>query len=112
MKTIFEKIIEGLIPSEKVFENDKVIVIKDIAPKAAIHLLLITKKVIPSIQLLQPEDYPLLNEIFKTAKELATKLGVDKTGYRLVVNHGDYAGQTIPHLHFHFLAGEPLGEMG
>ena len=64
MKTIFEKIIANELPSEKVFENDKVIVIKDIAPKAPIHLLIITKKVIPNIHSLEEEDYPLLDLYF------------------------------------------------
>lgn len=112
MKTIFERIIEGEIPSDKVFENEKVIAIKDIVPKAPVHLLIIPKKVITSIQTLKTEDFDLLGEMFKVAQKLAQTYGLDKSGYRLVINHGPDSGQTIFHLHLHLLGGEPLGIMG
>jgi histidine triad (HIT) family protein len=112
MKTIFEKIIAREIPSQIVFENDQVIAIKDIYPKAPVHLLIISKKVIPTFQDLKEEDFPLLGEIAGVAQSLAKEFGVDKNGYRLLVNNGPYAGQTIFHLHFHLLGGHELGEMG
>lgn len=111
MKTIFEKIIAGELPSTKVFENELVIAIEDIAPKAPVHLLIIPKKVIVDLQSLQPADYPLITEIVRVAQLLAQEYGVDKSGYRLLVNQGKDAGQTIFHLHFHLLGGQELGWM-
>jgi histidine triad (HIT) family protein len=111
MKTLFERIIEGQVPAEKVFENEKVIAIKDIHPKAPVHILIIPKKPIPDLQSMESGDYPLLAEVVKAAKHLATEFGIEKSGYRLLVNNGLNAGQTIFHLHFHLLGGAPLGPM-
>jgi len=112
MKTLFEQIIDGTLDSEKVFENSKVIAIKDKFPKAPVHLLIITKKVIPDLQSMQEEDLPLLQEVVKVAQQLAKKYNLTEGGYRLLSNNGAGAGQTIFHLHFHLLGGRPLGEMG
>jgi len=105
MKTLFERIIEGELPAERVYENEHILVIKDIAPQAPVHLLLITKKAIPNLQALERSDYFLLGEIVETAKTLAREFGLEKGGYRLLVNNGYHAGQTVPHLHFHLLGG-------
>lgn len=110
-KTIFEKIIDGEIPGEKVFENDMIVAIKDIAPSAPVHLLIITRKVIPDLQSVQEEDLPLIGEVVKVAQKLAKEFGVEK-GYRLITNVGPSAGQSIYHLHFHLLGGRPLGRLG
>lgn len=110
-KTIFEKIIEGAIPSKKVYEDEDVVAIEDKFPKAPVHLLIITKKVIPSIQEMQEEDFPLLGKIVKVAQKLAHEFNLEE-GYRLLVNNGTHAGQTIFHLHFHLLGGRSLGGMG
>ena len=112
MKTIFEMIIDGELPCDKVFENEHVIAFKDIHPKAPIHILIVTKKPISNLQSLPREEYFLLGEIAKVAQHLAEKLGVSKTGYRLLANVGPHAGQSVDHLHFHFLAGGPLVAMG
>jgi histidine triad (HIT) family protein len=112
VKTIFEKIIDKEIPAEIVYENEWVIAIKDIAPQAPVHLLIITKKKIASIQTLEKSDAFLLDEIIEAAKTLAKKFAIDQNGYRLIVNHGMHAGQTIPHLHFHLLGGDFLGPLG
>jgi histidine triad (HIT) family protein len=109
-KTVFEKIISGELPSEKVWENERILVIKDIAPIAPVHLLIITKKVIPSLQEMKKEDLPLLMEIVEIAQMLATKFSLAK-GYRLLTNHGPLSGQTIFHLHFHLIGGRALGSM-
>ena len=111
MKTIFEKIIDRELPSEIVFENDHVIAIKDIAPIAPVHILIITKKVISSIQQMQKEDFYLLGEMLHVAQDLAKKFGIEE-GYRLLTNNGSLAGQTIFHLHFHLIGGRQLGLMG
>lgn len=112
MKTIFEKIIDGELPADKVYEDDQLIAIKDKFPKAPIHLLIITKKVIPDIQAMKEEDFPLIAAVFRVATQLAAEFGLEENGYRLLINNGPYAGQTIPHLHFHLLGGRPLGAMG
>ena len=110
MDTIFGKIIKGEIPSDKVFENDKIIVIKDINPQAPVHLLLIPKKEIKDIQSISVEDLHYVEEILIVAKKLAKDFHIDK-GYRLLTNNGVDAGQTVFHLHFHLLGGSKLGEI-
>jgi histidine triad (HIT) family protein len=111
MKTIFEKIIDGDLPSEKVYEDDTIVAIKDKFPKAPVHLLIIPRKVVPDLQSLQSEDLFLIPEIVRVAQILAKQFDVEKEGYRLLVNNGPNAGQTIDHLHFHLLGGRPLGPM-
>jgi histidine triad (HIT) family protein len=112
MKTLFEKIIDGDLPGEKVYEDDKIVAIKDKYPKAPVHLLLITRKVIPDLQSVQAEDLPLIADVVRVAQLLAKLFHVEEEGYRLLVNNGPDAGQTIDHLHFHLLGGRPLGPMG
>lgn len=112
MKTLFEKILDGEIPGEIVYEDEKVFAIKDISPKAPVHLLIIPKKVVPNLQTMQRSDFPLLGDIVTVAQKLAEKYGLNESGYRLLVNNGPDAGQTIMHLHFHLLGGAPLGRMG
>lgn len=112
MKTLFEKIIDRELPADIVFENERIIAIKDKFPKAPVHLLIITKKLIPSLQEMQPDDYPLLGECVAVAQNLAQQFDLVSKGYRLLANHGTYGGQTIYHLHFHLLGGRQLGAMG
>lgn len=112
MKTIFEKIIDDELPSDKVYEDDQIVVIKDKYPKAPIHLLIIPKKVIANIQSLEEKDFPLMGEIFRVAQQLAKEFKLEEEGYRLLVNNGPNAGQMIFHIHFHLLGGRLLGPMG
>lgn len=112
MKTLFEKIIDGELPAEKVYEDEKIVVIKDKYPKAPVHLLIIPRKAIPGIQAVEEEDLPLIAAICRVAQKLAIEFDIAEEGYRLLVNQGPDAGQTIFHLHFHLLGGRPLGEMG
>lgn len=112
MKTIFEKIIAGELPAEKVYEDKNLLVIKDKFPKAPVHLLIITKKTIPNIQSLQEEDFPLMGEVYRLVQKLAKDFDLEEEGYRFLINNGPDAGQTIFHLHFHLLGGRPLGPMG
>lgn len=112
MKTIFEKIIAGELPGVKVYEDDQIVAIKDKHPKAPVHLLIIPRKVIPDLQSLKEEDLPLIANIIRVAQTLAKKFNLEEEGYRLLVNNGPDAGQTIDHLHFHLLGGRPLGSMG
>ncbi|NGX29015.1 MAG: Purine nucleoside phosphoramidase [Candidatus Anoxychlamydiales bacterium] len=110
MATIFEKIILREIPATIVYEDDKVIAIKDLYPKAPVHLLIISKKVIPSFQEMKKEDFSILSHIALIAQKLAKEFKVDN-GYRLVTNVGKSAGQSIFHLHFHLLGGNNSDEI-
>ena len=109
MKNIFQKIIDGELPSEKVFENERLIAIKDISPCAPVHILLITKKPITNISQVTQEDAALLAEIIFTANKLAKEFNL--TDYRLLTNNGPDAGQTVFQLHFHLIGGKSLGAM-
>jgi histidine triad (HIT) family protein len=111
MTTIFGRIIKGEIPAEKVFENERILAIKDIYPKAPVHILIMPKKEIPNFQSIKPEDFPVIDEIISVAQQLAKQFGVEG-GYRFLTNNGEEAGQTIFHLHFHLLGGRNLGDMG
>lgn len=110
MTTVFEKIIAGELPSDKVFENDRLIAFKDIAPKAPIHILIVTKKVIPSLQEMAAEDFPLVAEAAQVAQQLALEFNLED-GYRFLTNVGPHSGQEVPHLHFHLIGGQRLGGM-
>ena len=110
MSTVFGLIIQGKLPAEKVFENERIVAIKDIHPVAPIHILILPKKEIRNLQALDPEDYGLLGEVVAVAQQLAEDLGIED-GYRLLTNNGPDAGQTIFHLHFHLIGGKVLGKM-
>lgn len=111
MPTIFGKIIKGELPSEKVYESERILVIKDIHPVAPVHLLIISKKEIPNLQSVSVGDLPLIGEMIAVAQQLAKEFNIEQ-GYRLLTNNGEPAGQTIFHLHFHLIGGRPLGVMG
>ena len=102
MSCIFCKIINKQESSEILYENDKFIVIKDINPKAPVHLLIIPKKHIPSVKEIGQEDKELLGELILVAKEFAEQKGLK--GYKLIINVGREDGQIIDHLHLHLLA--------
>lgn len=108
MSCLFCSIVEGNIPSTKVYEDEWVYAFKDIAPQAPVHVLIIPKKHIESAQAVTEEDSDLLCKLFAAAQHIATELGVDKTGYRLITNVGADAGQTVPHLHLHLIGGKTL----
>ena len=105
---IFCKIISGEVPAKKVREDQLIVVIEDINPKAPIHYLLLPKKHIPTLMEVEAGDKEILSDIFLTAKELAVEKGFEERGFRLVVNCKEEAGQAVFHLHFHLLAGRPL----
>lgn len=109
--TLFEKIIAREIPATIEFEDDKVIAIKDIAPAAPVHILIIPKRPIAGVHEVTPEDAELLGYLFVVARNLAESKGIAKSGYRLIANTGGDAGQTIDHLHVHLLGGENLGPL-
>lgn len=107
---IFCKIINGEIPSNKVYEDEKVLAFYDIHPVTPIHVLVIPKKHIESIVKLESkEDYEYIESIHKAINEIAKKLNIDEEGFRVVVNCGENGGQEVKHLHYHILAGKKLG---
>lgn len=105
---IFCKIIKGEIPSEKVYEDDKIFVFKDINPEAPVHLLIIPKKHIESVNALDESDGELIGYIFNVAKKVAKQFQISEDGYRIVTNCGKDGGQTVYHIHFHLLGGRSL----
>ncbi len=110
MKSIFSKIIDRELPADFVYENERIIAIKDINPAAPVHLLIVPKKEIADLQSLEQEDLPLLGEMVTVAQKLAEEFNITD-GYRLLINNGSKAGQTIYHLHFHLIGGGVLGKM-
>ncbi len=105
---IFCKIIQGDIPSKKVFENDKVFGFVDLNPQAPHHVLFIPKKHIATINDATAENADSFGALFVAAKEYAASICVDEPGYRVVMNCNEDAGQTVFHVHLHFLAGRSL----
>lgn len=106
---IFCKIINKEIPSEIVFEDEQVVAFKDINPVAPVHLLVIPKKHMESLNDIEDEDEALVGRILIVAKRLAKEFGIADSGYRVVNNCGDDGGQVVKHLHFHVIGGKPLG---
>ena len=108
MKTIFQRIIDREIPARIEHEDERCLVIHDVRPQAPVHLLIIPKKPIARAGEATADDEALLGHLILTAAAVARKLGLDR-GYRLVINHGPDAGESVPHLHVHLLAKRPLG---
>lgn len=106
---LFCGIVDGKVKADIVYRDDSVIAFRDINPKAPIHILIIPRKHIATLVDLQPGDGPVLGAIFRAAAKLADELGVAKSGFRVVVNCGKDAGQTVFHLHYHLLGGRHLG---
>lgn len=104
---LFCKIIEGKIPSSKVYEDENMLVFRDIAPKAKVHLLAVPKTHFALLSQADGEGQAMLAHIFKKIPRIAADNGCEN-GYRLVVNQGENAGQTVMHLHVHILGGQPL----
>ncbi len=102
---IFCKIINGEIPADFLFEDDRQIVFKDINPLAPIHLLLVPKKHIRSINDLENSDQAIISDLIMRAKSMAEKMSVDKSGYRLFFNVEKGGGQEVFHLHLHLIGG-------
>lgn len=105
---IFCKIIKGEIPSKKVYEDDYVYSFYDIDAKAPVHVLIVPKIHIPSLNELDETSAAILPHVMLAAKKIAKDLNIADNGYRVVLNTGKDAGQTVPHLHFHMLGGRNL----
>lgn len=102
---IFCRIIAGELPAVKVYEDERLVVIKDIAPVAPLHLLIIPRKHIVNSLDLEEEDALVVGHVFRVAADIARGEGVDADGFRIVNNNNAGAGQSVFHLHFHLLAG-------
>lgn len=106
-KTVFKRIIDGEIPAKIVYQDDQCLAFHDIAPQAPTHVIVIPKKEIPSLAELSDDDAALMGHLVMTISKLAEELKLDD-GYRVVVNCGAHAGQSVDHLHFHLLGGRPM----
>lgn len=109
MDCIFCKIINGEIPSKKVYEDDKVLAFLDIEPQAKEHIIIIPKQHISCANEITAENSACVAHIFEVIGQIAKERGIAESGYRVINNCGEDGGQTVPHLHFHLLGGENLG---
>ena len=107
-KSVFELILLGEIESEIIYEDDDIFAINDINPVAKVHILVIPKKKITTINDLKDKDINLVGKMIMVAKKLAYEKGIDITGYRLLFNTNDDAMQTVFHIHLHLIGGEKL----
>ena len=106
---LFCKIMDGKIPSEKVYENDQIYAFKDIHPKAPVHVLIVPRIHIDSLAEINENNVEVLNPLFLAANTIAKKLGISERGYRTVFNCRQEGGQAVYHLHLHLLGGHQLG---
>ena len=105
---IFCKIVSGDIPSTKIYEDEQVIAFRDINPQAPTHVLVVPKQHIPGVNELTEADEALVGHVYGVIAKLVRELGIDESGYRVVVNSGKDGQQSVPHLHFHVLGGRLL----
>jgi histidine triad (HIT) family protein len=110
MDCIFCQIVAGEIPSDIVYQDEEVLAFRDIKPQAPVHILVIPKKHIPSLDQLKEDELPLIAHMIAIANKLAKKEGVAQKGYRLAINCGQEGGQLVPHLHLHLLGGRRLSD--
>ena len=108
MDCVFCKIAAGQIPSNILYQDEDVIVFPDIKPITPIHLLVVSRKHIPSLSEMNDDETPLIGHMTKVANQLAREHGIAKSGYRLTINSGADSGQIVPHLHMHFMGGRAL----
>ena len=107
---IFCKIINGEIPSEKVYEDEEILAFKDINPAAPGHILVIPKKHIKSLLEVNEEDSKIIAKIYEVINNIVKDMKMEEDGFRVIVNCGKDAGQEVMHLHFHLLGGKKLGD--
>lgn len=108
MSTIFSKIINKEIPAEIIYEDDELLAFNDINPQAPVHILIIPKKEIKTLNDIQIEDKDILGKMILLARDLAKKYNIDESGYRTVFNCNDDGGQTVFHIHLHLIGGRSL----
>ncbi|RUM45054.1 MAG: histidine triad nucleotide-binding protein [Desulfurobacterium sp.] len=108
---VFCRIIKGELPAKVVYEDDSVIAFHDINPQAPVHILIVPKEHIPTVNDLTEEHEKLIGHIFSVAKKIAKDMGFAEKGYRILINCNKDGGQEVYHIHFHLFAGKPLGPM-
>lgn len=108
---VFCKIVKGELPAKVVYEDDLIMAFHDINPQRKVHVLVIPKKHIASLNELTEEDKGVMGHLMVKIPEIAKKLGIAQDGYRVIVNTGKHGGQEVYHVHFHLLGGEPVGPM-
>ena len=106
---LFCKMVNGEIKPDVVYENEAILAFRDINPQAPVHVLVVPKKHIATLNDLEPENDVLVGEMYLTAKKVAEKLGIAESGYRTVMNCNEGAGQSVFHLHLHILGGRQMG---
>jgi len=106
--TLFEKIVQREIPAEIVWEDEDVLAFRDVNPQAPVHVLVVPKRVISRLAEARKTDEVLLGRLLLAARAVAEKLDLQKSGYRVVINSGPDAGESVPHLHVHVLGKRPL----
>lgn len=110
MPTVFTKIINKEIPADILYEDDDVMAFRDIRPLAPVHILVIPKREIASVNDLSPEDALLAGKLILVARDVATRLNISEKGYKLLLRVGRDGGQEIPHIHLHLIGGARLHE--
>jgi histidine triad (HIT) family protein len=108
-KTIFQKIADGELPAQIVYQDEWVVAFRDINPQAPTHVLIVPRKPIRNLASVTSEDAPLLGHLMVKAAEVARQLGLAESGWRMVFNSGPNAGEAVPHLHGHILGGRKMG---
>ncbi|MCP5424491.1 MAG: histidine triad nucleotide-binding protein [Gammaproteobacteria bacterium] len=108
-ETVFSKIIAREIPADIVYEDEQVLAFRDIDPQAPVHIVIIPKKPIATLNDLTPADAELVGRLYLAAKQIAGELGVAESGYRTLINCNRDGGQDVFHLHMHLLAGRMMG---
>ena len=106
--TIFERIAAGEIPASIVQQDGDVLAFHDINPQAPVHILVVPKRLIPRVGEALDSDEAVLGKLLLAARDIAKSQGLDRSGYRLVINNGPDAGEAVPHLHVHLIGGRPL----
>jgi histidine triad (HIT) family protein len=106
--TLFERIAAGEIPANIVRNDDEILAMHDINPQAPVHILVVPRRPITRIGQAAQSDAALLGNLLLAARDIAKEQGLEETGYRLVINNGPHAGESVPHLHVHLLGGRPM----
>lgn len=106
--TLFEKIAAREIPARIAAESDEWLAFHDVNPQAPVHVLIVPKRAIPRLDQATDEDAALLGRMLLAARGIAKSLGISESGFRIVINNGRDAGESVPHLHIHLLGGRPL----
>ncbi len=111
MANIFEKIVNGELDADIVFQDERVTAFRDIAPKARVHVLIVPNKVIETVDDIADDDEALIGHMVLVARDIARQEGIAEDGYRLMINCREHGGQEVYHLHLHLMGGQHMGPM-